>query len=210
MKAKKKKSRKRPEATVSLSIVEAMLDRAVAAALAGQIQTSPTSVRYGKEPKAAPAKAKAAVLAELPKVTGWEKAFLASCHRAGGVTAKQAPTMARINQKLKALGEPEINLPARKKGDPTPGQKRQAAEAPAAKSKPALGRGFADIELTRQVAEAIRGAARGLTMGGIYDILASGEAALNPNGVAQAVEHLKAIGAIRERERNGTKLYLVA
>lgn len=216
--ARKAATRKRrpPKAAASNeALIQSLLDRLLARTAVAAIETAPpaklppTSIRRNRpEPKEAPAKAKAAM---SDAISGWERAFIASVLKAGGVTAKQQPRMDLINSKLKASGEATIDLPRRKKGDPTPGQLAKAG-APAAATAPrqALGRGFADIELTRLVAEAIRGATRGLTMGGLYDALSGGEARVDYRGVVDAVEHLKAIGAVRERERNGSKVFLVA
>lgn len=188
----------------------ATLERAIAAIMAGHVsEVPPTSIRRNRpEPKEAPAKAKAAM---SDQVSGWERAFIASVVKAGGVTAKQQPRMDVINAKLKANGEPTINLPRRKKGDPTPGQAAKASGQPApTKGRQALGRGFADIELTRLVGDALRAAPRGLTMGGLYDALSHHEPQLDYRGIVDAVEHLKSIGGVRETERGGNKVFRAA
>jgi hypothetical protein len=208
--ARKAAPRKRRD---PLANVEQLIARAVAQALAATVETAPpavppTSIRRNRpEPKAAPAKAKAAVLAELPTITAYEKAFIAAVTKAGGITAKQQPWADRINAKLRERGEPTIDLPRRQKGDPTPGQLAKAEVK--AKGKQALGRGFADIELTRLVAEALRGAPRGLTMGGLLDALAS-QPGLSVSGLHGAIGTLVELGVARKAERKGQVVYLAA
>lgn len=185
--------------------IETMIARAVAEALAAAVETTtepvpPASIRRNRpEPKAAPAKAKAAVTAEAPVITGWDRGFIRQCQKVGGITAKQVPVLERINRKLIANNEPAVSLPLRDK------------TARAAKPKAALGRGFADIELTRIVAEALRKAPRGLSMGGLIDALSGREG--DPASVSSlhgAIATLVDLGFVRKAERGGKAIYIAA